>query len=207
MATHGFFFDNERCTGCRTCVMACKDYNDTPSGISFRKVYDVEGGGWEIAEDGTCTTTAFVYHVSLGCQHCADPACMEACPTTAMHRDAETQLVVVDAAKCIGCGYCAMACPYGAPTVDRHSGRSVKCTGCMDRVKRGKKPICVEACPLRALDFDEIGALRAAHDGVQRIHPMPAPDITHPRIIIKPSPAAASPLAAEGFIANPKEVR
>ena len=102
MATYGFYFDNSRCTGCRTCSMACRDYNDTPREISFRKVYDVEGGGWEQAEDGTCTTTAYVYHISLGCQHCADPACIKACPTTAMHKDAKTELVVVDPEKCIG---------------------------------------------------------------------------------------------------------
>lgn len=206
MTTYGFFFDNERCTGCRTCSMACRDYNDTPREISFRKVYDVEGGNTEVLEDGTCQTNAFVYHISLGCQHCADPACIKACPTTAMHKDPQTELVVVDAEKCIGCGYCAMACPYGVPTVDREAGHSVKCNGCIDRVKAGKKPICVEACPLRALDFDEIGALRAAHTGVQQITPMPDAKITRPHIIIKPSPAAKSAVAAEGFVANPKEV-
>lgn len=207
MATYGFFFDNARCTGCRTCSLACRDYNDTPRELSFRKVYDVEGGSWEQAEDGTYTTNAFVYHISLGCQHCADPACVKACPTTAMHKDAETDLVVVDAEKCIGCGYCAMACPYGVPAVDREAGHSVKCTGCIDRVKVGKKPICVEACPLRALDFDEIGALRKAYSGVQQIHPMPDASITHPHLIIKASPAAAAATADGVFIANPKEVR
>ena len=124
-----------------------------------------------------------------------------------MHKDAKTELVVVDPEKCIGCGYCAMACPYGVPVVDREVGHSVKCNGCIDRVQQGKKPICVEACPLRALDFDEIGALRAKYKGVQQIAPMPDASITHPHIIIKPSPAAAAPLAAEGFIANPKEVQ
>ena len=59
----------------------------------------------------------------------------------------------------------------------------------------------------RRLDFDEIGALRAKYKGVQQIAPMPDASITHPHIIIKPSPAAAAPLAAEGFIANPKEVQ
>ena len=207
MATYGFFFDNSRCTGCRTCSMACRDYNDTPREISFRKVYDVEGGAWEQAEDGAYTTSAFVYHISLGCQHCANPACIAACPTTAMHKDPETELVVVDPDKCIGCGYCAMACPYGVPTVDRSVGHSVKCTGCIDRVKEGKKPICVDACPLRALDFDEIGVLRKAHTGVQQLHPMPDASITNPHLIIKPSAAAAAATADGVFIANPKEVK
>ena len=207
MMAYGFFFDNSRCTGCRTCAMACRDCRDARRGVSLRKVYDVEGGATVLSGDGTCTTTAFVHHISLGCQHCADAACIVACPTGAMHEDAGTGLVVVDAGKCIACGRCAGACPYGVPTVDHVAGSCVKCDGCIERVKAGGKPICVEACPLRALDFGEIETLRARHDGVQGIPPMPDASITHPRIIIKPSLVAASPLAAEGFIANPEEVR
>lgn len=63
-----------------------------------------------------------------------------------MHKNAETGLVAVDAAKCIGCGYCHMACPYNAPKVDREKGHSVKCDGCSERVASGNQPLCVRAC-------------------------------------------------------------
>lgn len=161
MTQYAFYFDSSRCTGCKTCELACKDYKDLSAEVAFRKVYDYEGGSWRQAEDGTCTCDAFVYHVSMACNHCDNPACAQVCPTGAMHKDAETGLVSVNDAVCIGCGYCHMACPYNAPKVDRTVGHSVKCDGCAERVAAGLKPICVGACPLRALDFgtvEEMGA-------------------------------------------------
>ena len=53
MTQYGFFFDSTRCTGCRTCEMACKDYKDLSATIAFRKVYDYEGGAWSDVGDGT----------------------------------------------------------------------------------------------------------------------------------------------------------
>ena len=134
MTQYGFYFDSTRCTGCRTCEIACKDYKDLGVDFAYRHVYDCEGGDWQMQSDGTYTQDCFVYHVSLGCQHCDDPACVKVCPTTAMHKDTSTGLVSVDEHKCIGCGYCHMACPYNAPKVDREKGHSVKCNGCAERV-------------------------------------------------------------------------
>ena len=156
MTQYGFYFDSTRCTGCRTCEIACKDYKDLGVDFAYRHVYDCEGGDWQMQSDGTYTQDCFVYHVSLGCQHCDDPACVKVCPTTAMHKDASTGLVSVDEHKCIGCGYCHMACPYNAPKVDREKGHSVKCDGCADRVAAGEAPVCVEACPARALSFGTV---------------------------------------------------
>ena len=53
MTQYGFYFDSTRCTGCRTCEMACKDYNDLPANYAFRRVFDYEGGEWNVADDGT----------------------------------------------------------------------------------------------------------------------------------------------------------
>ena len=91
--------------------MACKDYHDHGADEGFRRVIDYEGGGWTVAEDGTLSQDAFAYHISLACNHCANPACAQVCPTEAMHRD-ELGLIWPDHSKCIGCGYCTMACPY-----------------------------------------------------------------------------------------------
>ena len=163
MTQYGFYFDSTRCTGCRTCEIACKDYKDLGVDFAYRHVYDCEGGDWQTQSDGTYTQDCFVYHVSLGCQHCDDPACVKVCPTTAMHKDASTGLVSVDEHKCIGCGYCHMACPYNAPKVDREKGHSVKCNGCAERVAEGKNPICVDACPAGALKTGEFAPF-VCHD-------------------------------------------
>lgn len=206
MAQFGFYYDNTRCTGCKTCVMACKDYYDSPLDVAYRKVYDIEGGQWTDRQDGTYATDCFMYHLSLGCQHCDDPACVKVCPTTAMHKDSNDGIVKVDTTKCIGCGYCVMACPYNAPKVDRSVGHAVKCEGCWERVAAGQKPVCVSACPLRALDAGDITDLRAEYGSVDQIYPMPDPSMTHPNIVIKPSPAAKLSDVASSRITNPKEV-
>ena len=90
MTQYGFYFDSTRCTGCKTCEMACKDYKDLPATIAFRKVYDYEGGSWTDAGNGVYTTDTFAYHVSLACNHCAMPACMAKCPSGAIEKDGKT---------------------------------------------------------------------------------------------------------------------
>lgn len=205
MTQYGFYFDSTRCTGCRTCEIACKDYKDLGVDFAYRHVYDCEGGDWQMQSDGTYTQDCFVYHVSLGCQHCDDPACVKVCPTTAMHKDASTGLVSVDEHKCIGCGYCHMACPYNAPKVDREKGHSVKCDGCAERVAAGEKPVCVEACPARALDFGTIEEMAKLGER-GNIAPLPEPTYTKPNLFIKASADALPAGDENGKVVNPLEV-
>ena len=204
---HGFFFDNTRCTGCKTCELACKDYKDLDASRTYRRVLDYEGGSWQVRPDGSVSQDCFVYHISLACNHCASPECVHVCPTGAMHKD-ELGLVWPDISRCIGCGYCTMACPYHAPVIDQELRRSSKCDGCRDRVLVGTLPICVEACPLRALEFGEMDDLRAAHpECVSSIRPLPDPSYTTPSLLIKPSAAALhADKAGEGRIANNEEL-
>ncbi len=209
MIQYGFYLDNSRCTGCKTCELACKDYKDLTKDFSYRKVFDYEAGDWSVNDDGTCETTAYAYHVSMACNHCDIPACVHVCPTGAMHKNPDTSLVSVDTTKCIGCGYCHMACPYSAPKVDRSKGHSVKCNGCEERVVQGLRPICVEACPLRALDFGPVDEMRVK-DGVSgkaAIAPLPDPSYTGPNFYIKPSPAAQPVDSVNGKVANLLEVQ
>lgn len=184
MTQYGFFYDATRCTGCKTCELACKDYNDLPVDFSYRHVYEVEGGGWSKDEAGFWTTDSFTYYISVSCQHCDNPACTQACPTGAMHKD-ENGIVSVSTDRCIGCGYCAMACPYDAPTVSKEVGHSAKCDGCKDRVMAGKQPICVEACSGRALFFGPVDELPMAGDRAQ-VAPLPAAAHTKPNLYLKP---------------------
>ena len=206
MTQYAFYFDGTRCTGCKTCEMACKDYKDLGLGVAYRKVYEVTAGETTRDADGCIATTCVSYPLSMSCNHCDDPACVKVCPTTAMHKDPETGLVSVDTAKCIGCGYCHMACPYNAPKVDREKGHSVKCNGCAERVAEGKNPICVDACPLRALDFGPIEDIRKKYDGVDSVPPLPDASYTHPNIVVKKCPAAARAKNVAGLVANPLEV-
>lgn len=204
MSRYAFFLDTTRCTGCKTCELACKDYKDLGTEHTLRRIFDYEGGDWAEGKDGTWTTTSYVYHVSVACNHCDAAACVEACPTGAMHKDPETELVLVDTEACIGCGACAEACPYGAPYVDAGLGHSVKCDGCAERVAEGKQPICVEGCPMRALDFGETEAMSALGEQAA-MAPLPEP-FTSPSFFIKAGPHAQPWNGGDGHVANPLEV-
>jgi anaerobic dimethyl sulfoxide reductase subunit B (iron-sulfur subunit) len=206
MAQLGFYFDSSRCTGCKTCELACKDYKDLGTEILFRKIYDYEGGDWTQGEDGVWTTTAFAYHVSEACNHCAAPACSAVCPVEAIVKDGENGLVVIDEELCIGCESCVTACPYEVPKMDVERQKARKCDGCFERVAEGKQPICVEACPLRALEFDDVEVLRSKYGDLAQIPPLTDPAQTMPSIVINPCPAIESPAIATGFVANGLEV-
>lgn len=203
---YGFYFDSTRCTGCRTCEMACKDYKDLPAEVAFRKVYDYEGGACVLNADGTATTDAFMYHVSAACNHCESPKCFAACPTGAIQKD-DDGIVYIDSEACTGNGACVDACPYGVPILLKDEGKGVKCDMCRDRVAEGKQPICVEACPLRALAFGRPDELRGLSEDVSSdIMPLPDSSYTSPNFFVRLSPAAREALEAKGFIANPAEI-
>ena len=131
---------------------------------------------------------------------------MANCPQGAIEKDADTGAVRSDPEKCIGCGTCANACPYGAPKVDTEIMKSVKCDMCADKVAAGEKPVCVEACPLRALDFGDIDELRATYGDVAELAPLPAASETSPNLVIT-LPATAKPSGdATGAVLNPREI-
>ncbi|MEF2650868.1 DMSO/selenate family reductase complex B subunit [Slackia piriformis] len=205
MTQYGFYFDATRCTGCKTCEAACRDGHDLGTDSTYRHVYELEGGSWSKDEKGCWITDSYTYYTSFACQHCDDPACMHVCPTGAMHKD-ENGIVSVDIDRCIGCGYCAMACPYDAPHVDRSKGHSVKCDGCAERVSQGKRPLCVDACTVRALQFAPVEKL--PEKGVRAdIAPLPDPRLTAPNLYINPC-AASRPFGdTECRVANASEVK
>ena len=206
MTQYGFYFDSTRCTGCKTCELACKDYKDLGTDILFRRIYDVEGGSWVEGEDGTWTRDSFVYHVSNSCNHCDNPACVAACPVGAYVKDDETGLVLHDEEACIGCGACVEACPYDAPKLDATLEVARKCDGCADRVAQGLDPVCVEACLLRCLYFGPIDELRATYGDLADIQPLPDAALTGPNLVVKACPASESADAVGGHVANELEV-
>ena len=93
-----FYFDASACNGCKACVVACKSKNQLPVGINWRRVTEYGGGNW--VPDPTDATrmlpsNIFAYAVSLACNHCQDPICMESCPTNAISKD-ENGVVKID---------------------------------------------------------------------------------------------------------------
>ncbi len=202
---YGFYIDSAKCTGCKTCQLACKDYKDLQVDVNFRRVYEYAGGSWQ-AEGNTWRNNVFAYYLSIACNHCADPACTKVCPSGAMHKRSDDGLVVVNEEVCIGCKSCAMACPYGAPQYDPRKGHMTKCDGCYERLAKDLNPVCVDACPLRALEFGPIDELRAKHGTLAAVAPLPDAKYTTPSIVIKPNPKARPAGDKTGFLANPKEV-
>ena len=169
----GFFFDNTRCTGCRTCMMACADYHDLGIGPRLSSRDRLRGR----LVRRRCRRTASIAPRTPTMSHwrattATRPECVHVCPTGAMHKN-ELGLVCVDAKKCIGCGYCTVACPYHAPSIDRFTQAELEMRRVLEpRRAEGKQPVCVEACPLRALvagDVDELSR-HVAPDAVMRYH-------------------------------------
>lgn len=207
MTQYGFYFNSARCTGCRTCEMACKDYKDLSETVAFRRVFDYEGGSWTEGDDGSYTTDAYMYHVSAGCNHCETPACMTACPSGAIMKDDEYGNVYIDQDTCVGAGACVEACPYGVPILLQDEMKGVKCDMCADRIAAGLRPICVEACPLRALDWGELDELKERYpDAVQSIAPLADPSLTGPSLLVNACPAAKDFDDTTGYVSNEKEV-
>ena len=140
--------DLAKCTGCRSCSVACVMENNTRRGLFYRWVVDTQLRS--IPASG-----ANLRYVSMGCFHCADPACIPACPVpNAITKDAATGAVIIDQALCIGCKRCAGSCPYGAPQFNESTRRMEKCHFCKQRLDAGLKPACVMTCVGRALNYD-----------------------------------------------------
>lgn len=201
-----FYLDTQNCTGCKTCMVACKDKNDLEAGVRWRRVVEYTGGDWLIMPDGTYRQNVFSYYLSVSCNHCAEPICVEVCPTTAMNQD-ECGIVAIDQRKCMGCGYCEWACPYSAPQFKARSGRMSKCDFCRDELKAGKSPACVAACPTRALNFAEYDDLQQGQDRENAIAPLPEHGLTIPRAVFKPHKSSKPANSTDGHIANPEEIK
>ena len=179
----GFYVDLQRCIGCRTCQVACKDRRDLQSaGPRPRRVDSFECGTYPDVS---------LFHLALSCNHCDDPACVAGCPTAALHK-AGDGTVQYDADRCVVCRNCMTVCPYGAPQHDEDANLIAKCDACKALRDAGRNPVCVDACPMRALEFGELAELRAAHGGdlTSELPVLPSADVTHPNLLLRPSAGA-----------------
>jgi carbon-monoxide dehydrogenase iron sulfur subunit len=127
-------FDPERCTGCTYCMIACtfKHYKSTDFDRSHIKIIDNP----EKPKIG---------FIGIHCAHCEDPQCLASCPVEAITKDDETGFVTINAAKCIGCKACIIACPISNPRYDEERRIAVKCDFC------DGEPHCVKFCTTEAI--------------------------------------------------------
>ena len=182
-----FFFDAASCSGCKACQIACKDRHDLEVGRLWRRVSEVAGGSWE--QDGTAwRNTVYAYHLSISCNHCERPICLEGCPTKAITQRSDG-VVLIEKDHCLGCGYCGWLCPYSAPQFQTEGGFMSKCSFCVEDLDNGIEPACVSACPVRALDAGDTEVLDARHgsaDSAAGLAPLPAADLTEPALHLAP---------------------
>ncbi len=185
MTQYGFFFDQSRCIGCQGCAVLCKTWNDIqPGPVKWMRVLQSEQGN---------LTNVRLNIVAVPCYHCDNPVCVRACPAGAIHKEEHFGAVLVDGAACEAlhreqdCRACWKACPYGAPQFSNDDPRATmsKCTMCVDRLYEGKKPVCVLACSLRALDFDTLDNLRAWYGPGDSLDALYTPPAIKPAAVFK----------------------
>lgn len=137
------FVDVSRCLGCKSCELACAVAHSGSQSLFSALFESVPPRKRIYVHAGER------FSVPISCRHCEEAGCVAICPTGAMHREEGTGAVLHDPTRCLGCGFCEMACPFGVITRAFGSKIVAKCDRCLDR----KVPACVEACPTRALLF------------------------------------------------------
>ena len=172
----GMLIDTTRCTGCRGCQSACKQWNllpgtatsfsptmTNPSNLSEYNYNRVEF--YELTDEADKLSWHFI---QKRCLHCLEPECVESCPIGAI-KLLPTGPVVVDRQECTGIQFCG--CPFGVLRFEQNTElpRAVKCTFCWNRLEEGLEPACAKTCPSNCIEFGERDTLLAvAHYRIRR---------------------------------------
>ncbi|PKM47283.1 MAG: hypothetical protein CVV03_03955 [Firmicutes bacterium HGW-Firmicutes-8] len=161
MAELAKFIDVTKCTGCRGCQVACKQWNGleaikTTFSGSYENPPTMGGETWtkvrffEAEDNGK---VRFLFRKTQ-CMHCTEASCAAVCAAGAIKKD-DKGMVVLDQNKCVGCKNCVLACPFGAVGFSEKTGTSGKCRMCVDRIDNGMEPACVKTCPTGAVQMGD----------------------------------------------------
>lgn len=164
-----FTFDMAVCVGCHSCEVACAEQNNLPTEVVWRRVGEIEGGSYP---------STSILHLSMACNHCLEPTCLQGCPTGA-YQKLDSGIVAHLADECIGCQYCTWTCPYSVPTYQPDRRVVSKCDLCKPRLEQGFTSACVEACPTRAIGIEafDVEEWRADHEAANGPN-LPSADIS-----------------------------
>ena len=203
VSQYAFFINSDACSGCKTCQVACKDRNNLPAGVHWRRVFEVTAGAWE-RKGAAWDTSVLAYNLSVACHHCIDPPCASVCSPAAIWKR-EDGIVFIDDTRCTRCFACKAECPYGAIRSDPVWAVS-KCHFCPDDLAAGKAPVCVSACPNRALDFGDYDDLKRKYGSIDQVFPLPDPAIARPALVIKAHRNAARAQTGAPEVSNWEEL-
>jgi len=193
MTQLGFYVNQADCIGCHTCQIACKDKNNLDIGVLFRNVHSFDTGKFP---------NVGRYHVPATCNHCGMPACISVCPVNAIIKDPDNGVVHIDKKLCNACKACIDACPYGIPVFIESKNTVSKCDFCRAELSIGENPVCVDACPMRCLEYGDITELKSKHaseDVTDALPCLPDPARTVPSLAIAPRASAKQADFVETF--------
>jgi formate dehydrogenase beta subunit len=170
-------YDATKCTACRGCQLACKQWNALPAKQtynrgSYQNPPDLQSNTWMLIRFQEISNgnggVKWIFRKD-SCMHCTDAACVKVCPSGALFYT-KYGTVGLDAEKCIGCKECISSCPFEVPRYDEEIDKIAKCDMCFSRVGNALIPACVKACPTGALQFgDKDEMLKIAYERVEEL--------------------------------------
>jgi anaerobic dimethyl sulfoxide reductase subunit B (iron-sulfur subunit) len=190
MTQLGFYFNQTRCTGCYTCAVACKDWHDHQTAtVNWMQIKIIEKGIFP---------NLFLAFLAVPCYQCEEPSCMAVCPVEAISKRASDGIVVVDQEKCLGKEQCkktpcVRACFSRTPQFGpEENAKMQKCDFCLDRLDEGKQPICVEACPMFAIEIGVLSELQKKYGNHKEAHGFRNSKKIKPAAVFTPKPEVYS---------------
>jgi formate dehydrogenase iron-sulfur subunit len=194
-------YDATKCTGCRGCQLACKQWNTLPAKQtynhgSYQNPPDLQPNTWMLMRFQEISNgnggVKWIFRKDA-CMHCTDAACVKVCPSGALFYT-KYGTVGLDSEKCIGCKECVFSCPFEVPRYDPETDKIAKCDMCYSRLDNDLEPACVKACPTGALQFgDKDKMLKIAYKRVEElggthlVYVLPEKASVYDRLPVKPT--------------------